>query len=421
MQHAPAGPLGHVVEQLWAPALATGSARVQIGERHQDAGWRDVERYLVLPSLDRATMLLPRQPRQATAGALMNYRGLRRLLPNAQRTLLGTLAGAGAPLPFPRLSVQVRRDAPAAVAPELPLAMLARQLALPEVFASIGVRTGANRKATLQLVDAEGAPRGFAKMAWGPASDQGVRLEAAALGDPVTSGPARTPRLLAQGSYYEHPYIVTAPLPLGCRGVRADIPAPTPQELFALCPIVRTDRCAGTGQLQDLRARVAAAPRDTDSGPVLDAAADLVAVVEEAEAEVPVTSRWHGDLTPWNSARDEDGILWCWDWESSEADAVAGMDALHWHVTVATEGGRPLGATTLTDAHQRAQSHLVAAGIPRSAHGLVTALYAATLAERACTWAVGGGGWERGWVLPHQLVDLLAAARTLVAGPVGTR
>lgn len=406
------GALQHVVEQLWAPAIAAGQARVRVGEQ-PPAGWHEAERYLVLPSVERATMLLPAGPRAVTAASLMNYRGLRRRLPNLQRTVLGRAVQAGARLPFPLLSVQVPDDV-AADAPVLPLAVLARQLGGGRLYASIGVRTGANRKATLQLVDAGGAPRGFAKLAWGPLSSAGVRREEAALRSPGT-GPARAPELLASGEYHGLPYLVTAPLPESCRGVRSAVTAPTAQELFGLCPIVRLDRFAATTQLTDLRARLSTATQDPETGPVIAAAERLLCTVAASVVPVPVTSRWHGDLTPWNTARDPDGTLWCWDWESSEPDAVAGLDALHWHVTALTEGGsRPLDGAVLQLAHRRAQSSLVAAGVPREARPLVTGVYAAALAERACDWAAQGGGWDQGWVVPAQLADLLATAERMV-------
>ena len=60
------------------------------------------------------------------------------------------------------------------------------------------------------------------------------------------------------------------------------------------------------------------------------AAHALLDALAGATDTLPVTSRWHGDLTWWNRARDDAGQLWVWDWESSEEDAVAGLDALHW-------------------------------------------------------------------------------------------
>lgn len=406
------GPLSHLVEQLWAPALATGRVRLDLGSP-PPPGWREVESYLVVPSAHRAALLLPHHPPHATAGALLNYRGLRRPATNAQRGLLGAVAQTGVPLPLPRLSLSTPTPSDPADDSLLPLAHLARRLGLDEVYTSIGIRTGANRKATLQLVDASGRPRGFAKLAWDPASSSGVRREQRALTDPAGSGSARAPRLLASGELNGWPYLVTEPLPLRSRGVRAGVPAPSPQELFGLCPLARRCRIADTGQFRALRDRVSGSSYDAAGRSVLELAADLLDAVARSDVEVPVTRRWHGDFTPWNCARDEDGSLWSWDWECSEPDAVAGLDAVHWHATTRTERGRALDGGVLHEAHVAAQGVLVAAGVPRSMHPRVTALYAATLAERACAWSTTGG-WEREFVLPHQLVDLLTAARSLV-------
>lgn len=405
------GPLGHLVEQLWAPALATGRVRLDLHE-HPGPGWREVESYVVVPSVRRATLLLPHHPRAATVGALTNYRGLRRRLPNAQRGVLGAAARAGLPLPFPRLTISTPTADDGAGAP-LFLSQLADQLGHEALFASIGVRSGANRKATLQLVDGTGAPRGFAKLGWNTATSTGVRREQEALAAARSSGGACAPRLLACGELAGRPYVVTEPLPLASRGVRADVPPPSPQELFELCPLVRRSRIAETAQFRAVRDRVSSTSYDAACGSTLELARDLLDSIGRDHVEVPVAARWHGDLTPWNCARDGVGRLWVWDWECSEADAAAGLDALHWHVTTRTEGGRALGGAVLREAHAAARGVLLAAGVPRSAHARVTALYAVTLAERACDWATAAG-WEHEFAMPHQLVDLVTSARLLV-------
>jgi hypothetical protein len=191
------------------------------------------------------------------------------------------------------------------------------------------------------------------------------------------------------------------------------VPAPSPQELFDLCPLVRRSSISGTRQFQAVRDRISGSSYDADSRPVLDRAGELLDAVARSDAEVPVTRRWHGDFTPWNCARDHDGTLWSWDWECSEPDAVAGLDALHWQVTTRTEDGQPLDGPVLRESSEAAKGVLVAAGVPRAMQSRVTALYAATLAERACAWA-STGGWEREFVLPHRLVDVLATARLLL-------
>lgn len=416
------GTLRHLVEQLWAPLHAAGDLRLHLSP-DPTPGWDDVERYLAVPSVAAARILFPAGPRPALEGALVNYRGLRPPRTNLQRAVLGRLARAGTPLPFPRVRVQLRAETGEQVRSQLPLRRLAADLGVPRLHAAIGIRTGANRKATLQLVDDEGAPAGFAKFSWDPASRAGVRAETAALVAASGQGEARTPAVLAAGDYAGSPYLVTAPLPLSVVGVRASVPPPTPQELFSLCPASRRGTVASSRQFQALQARVAGLDLGPDLGGLRAALDRVVAQIAAADDEIPLTVRWHGDLTPWNAARDADGVLWVWDWESSEPDTVAGLDALHWHVAVAQERGRPLDGAVLREAAHHALPMLTAAGLPRRSRALVSALYAATLAERACSLSTGAGGWEEGWVLPRHLDDLLRHAHHLMGerhAPSGT-
>ena len=124
-------------------------------------------------------------------------------------------------------------------------------------------------------------------------------------------------------------------------------------------------------------------------------------------------ARWHGDLTPWNCARDSSGQLWAWDWESCEVDAVAGLDALHWEFSVLRESG-PVDAISLATCLERARHHLTAAGHGRTTHGVVAAVHALTMVERAAALAAREGSWQRVWVPPAQLGRFLAEARTLL-------
>lgn len=401
-----------LVDQLWRPAVEIGAVRVVLGGR-PEPHWREVERYRVIPSASRATMLFPDRPRAAAVGAMLNHRGLRRPVPNLQRAVLGTMRYAGVSPPFTVLSVQVATRL-GSQAPALPLATLADALGTGPVYASMRVNLSSNRKPLLQVVDASGRSVGFAKFAWGPASARAVESEREALrevgGRP---GPVRAPGLLAQGDFHGHPFVVTAPIPpeslgLGSRGV-----SPTLAETFTLCPIVRVDRVRGTAQFRALSGRLRALPSLDDQG-VVGRALDLVDVIAEGACEVPIVQRWHGDLTSWNAARDGEGTLWCWDWESSEEDAVAGMDSLHWHFAERARGGDLWDGAALAHAFEQAQRAFVGAGIPRPAWGEVAGVYAATMVERACHLAAGPVGWEQGWVGPEQLQDLLRVARALV-------
>lgn len=409
------GPLAHLAEQLWGPTLRAG--RLRLSRRSPEPGWREVEHYLVLPSISRATILVPDLPSAALRGALLNYRGLRSGTTALQRSVLGAAVTTRVRMPFPRLSVQVRDDARD---DELPLGALEGILGTEALLASIGVRTGANRKATLQLVDPDGHPQGFAKLGWDGASGIGIRTETAAVEHGPHCGRVRVPRPLASGSLGGRPYLVTEPLPLDVRAVRGSVAAPSAEELAALCPRERLAPIGATGQFRALRQRLAGLASTTGTRPLVALAGEVLGALAAVPTEVPVTTRWHGDLTPWNVARDGTGTLWCWDWESSERDAVTGLDALHWHSAVRRERGDRLDAATPGAVLEDARAMLRAAALPRCCDGAVAALWAVTVAERALGLALGAVGstgteqWEDGWVRPAELAALLTGARRLL-------
>lgn len=402
----PPSQLGHLAGQLWQPWLDSGEARLTPGRsRFPTSAWSVSERYRVVPSLQRATLLVPDGPRPVTRAAFANYRRLRSRTRSWQRAVLST----GLRLPFPTLSVEV--PASSSRSP-LPLEVLAEQLGHPRLYAAVGVRTGANRKATLQLLDPEGRPAGFAKIAWDDVSAAAVQAEVHALSSLPADAAARAPRVLAAGRIAGSPYLVLEPLPLSSR--RAGERTPTAQELFALCPVTRWAPLGETEQVAELGRRLGALPALDDMLAVSHAAAMLFLTLRERDDRLPVAERWHGDLTPWNTARDATGTLWCWDWESSEPDAVAGLDAVHWHVTARTERGRRLTGETLLEAYRDALAALVAAGAAAPSRPLVAGLYAVTIAERALSLRAARGQWEQEWVTAPELLDLLETARALV-------
>jgi hypothetical protein len=317
------------------------------------------------------------------------------------------------------VAIQVRTDTRAA---SLPLVEVARAIEHDQVWAAIGVNMSANRKTTLQLVSADGAALGFAKFSWEPVSVEAVRNEAAALrAVGGRAGPARAPALLAADDYRGSPFIVSAPLPPESVGVRSGVTAPSAQELYSLLPLHRRAPVAETRQYAAVRTRLDAIPRTADNRDVLAAAAGLLEVLRDREVEVPVQSRWHGDLAAWNTARAGDGTLWLWDWESSEEDAAAGLDALHWFMSEGMEAGRRWDGAALLSALADAAPLMIAAGTPHDGRLDVTALYAATIAERACTLAAGAGGWGADWIMPPELLDLVQTARGLVDSSIAVQ
>lgn len=407
--------LALLVEQLWSPGMSEGT-RVEV-DPVADPGWHDAERYWVLPHDSRPRLLLPVAPAPVLRAAATHYRGLRRLPANLARHALGATASTGVPLSRRQLAVQVRSEADAA---SLPLATVARALDRPHLWATFGVRTGANRKATMQLLDDDARSVGYAKFGWNSTADDYVTTEVRALRE-VGGRPAamRAPGLVASFTQGGRPVVVMQPLPADVRGLRGAQQAPTSSELYALCPVERLARPGATAHLRAVGRRLdalrgGAADTRTAAGPLLDRACDLLGLLEGERTVVPVQARWHGDLTPWNCARDSAGQLWAWDWESCELDVVAGLDAVHWEYSVLRESG-PVDRIALGTCLERAGHHLAAAGHGRTTHGIVAALYALTVVERAATLAAREGGWERVWITPEQLQRLLDEGRALLA------
>ena len=397
-----------LVEQLWGGQISAGRLKVEVTGRGRstepmDASWHEVERYYVVPSTHRPTMLLPAEPRPALLGALNNYRGLRTARRQLQRRALSSAATVGG-LPCPQVSVWARTGEPDGSRAH-PLGELAAALGRQDLRAAIGVRTGANRKATLQLVDLTGDPVGFAKFAWSEQTALAVQRETAALTADDRLGSCRRPALLASGMYAGWPYLVSSPLPSTSRGVRGRVAPPSVQEFHDLAPVTGRRALSTSGQLLGLVERLEKHASAEAVGTLVKRTLRLLA--DASVADVVMSERWHGDLTPWNAARDSEDRLWCWDWESCELDAVAGLDAIHWHLSLEQEAGRPLTSAALATAVETAAPVLTGLGHPRRDMPVVAAVYVASMAERAVALSVAEGGWEAGWLTVDNLEDLV--------------
>lgn len=403
-------PLDSLVEQLWRTPVSSGAARVVV-DALPDERWQDAETYWLLPSLARPSLLIPRGTPVVTSASLRSYRTLRPPKVQFLRNALGLVARSGLPPSLHRVSVQKPVGAPAGGGPStLPLEAVTRVLGQQHLYAAIGIRLGDNRKPTLQLFDDGGRPAGYAKLAWNETSRDFILTETAALAAlEGSAGPTRSPRLLGTGSRDGFPFLITEPLPGNVRAVRGRVARPTPEELFSLCPVTRTDHIPATGHFQELSRRLRKLP-DAGEHRLRVAAQEAEGLIRARNARVPVAQRWHGDLVPWNTAREPSGALWCWDWESAEPDAVAGLDALHWTISVRREAGTGTMAGNLTAALADSAGYLAAAGLPASAHGDVAAVYALVVAERAWTLAANNGGWSSSWISQEDLLELLRTA-----------
>ena len=418
-----AAPLDHVVQQLWQGPVDSGHVRVVI-DPVPDPSWRTVESYWVLPGISSARLLVPTGSRKLTAASLRHYRRLRPWTTRLVRNVLAAAFAAGLTPGRSALHVQVQdTDDGVTAAAQLPLATISAHLRdaagqpgnSTALYCSMGIRTGDNRKPTLQLIDADGRPAGYAKLAWNSSSSEFIRTESAALAELAPlQGAMKVPELVCSGAQGGFPFLVTAPLPAGVRAVRGSVAAPNAAELYSLCPIERVGRVGSTRHFQSLMGRLSRLTEGSD-GALAASTSSLAATIQARDAALPVAARWHGDMVPWNTARDAAGQLWCWDWETAEADAVAGLDAVHWMFSVLRENRSGPVAENLRAAVHDAQQHLHAAGIRAENFPDLAGVYALVVAERAWTLATDLGSWESAWITEAELLAFVDSARAWLA------
>jgi hypothetical protein len=374
--------------------------------RNDEAGWRTVEHYLVIPSAGRAKLLVPDRPRRSTAAALLSYQGLRPRPIRLARLAAGTAARLGAAPAGGNLLLQVRVGAPA---PSTPLTVSAEAVARPKATAAVGVREGANAKATLQLFDPE--PVGFAKFAWEQQSARFVEVERSTLEEMAGhTGPVRVPAVLAAGDWYGHPFLVTEPLAADVRRLGAG-DGPTAGELLALAPIVRTGLPKDTSHLRGLAGRLRGAygPRD-----LVGEALALLDRVESIAEPVPVVARWHGDLVPWNVARDGGGTLWVWDWETAEPDAVIGLDAVHWTLHAPRRVTPELMARRVAERLPWLRRTVADMGADDRVAAVSVAVHALAMVDRGMALAGARGGWDSVLVGPEALRGMVRVGMRVI-------
>lgn len=405
--------LQDVVRYLWGRAIDTGDYRVVDPVQCPAVpGWRTLRVFDVIGPSARPALLVERGRPGDVARSLVAYRRLRTWKPQAARLALAATARAGIPLPGRSLQLQ-RREA-ADPSPVEPLSAVAAELDR-RFNALVGIRRGANAKATAQLFASGGEPLGYAKVAWNALTEGYVRTEAhrlAALAG--RAGSVHTPRLAAVGEALGMSFLVSEPLPAGVGRLRhaEDL---TLADLCGIAPVVRAARPGATAQLEQLTGRLAGGRDDPVLARVWGPLADLADRLGSSRVELPVAAYDHGDLVPWNAARNRDGAIWVWDWESSQEDTVAGTDVVHWFVH-AVHGPAPQDlAAAIADAGHRAAPALRALGMGTVESRLAVAVYVLISAERACSLARQHGGWSRNRVSVDTVLELTRLGRELVS------
>ncbi|GAA3914819.1 hypothetical protein Aau02nite_42000 [Amorphoplanes auranticolor] len=374
----------------WVTRAIFGDPRLRVTVGDDPAA---TVRYAVIPSLDHARFLLPLASRKVTAASLLAYNALRPPKVRAGRAAVGLLARVGALglTRAPVLSVH---------APERELLLssfLADQLGQAELHAAIGIRPpDPHHKPTLQLFDADGRPRGYAKIGWNDGTRAMVRAEAATLTElPAGNGFPPAPRLILHTRWNGREIAVIEPMP---RRVRR-ISKPDTPRLDAMLAVARWGSPATAAQpvtalLAGWRARAEGAdPR-------------IHAVIDKLDPELTLEfGHWHGDWVPWNMARHQGGLL-VWDWENSAPGVPIGFDLAHqaFQTTLSTRG-RPAAecAAAVDEALRRHGAALGLADPVRQR--FVADAYLVELWLRTYELSGGGAGWNP--KLHPALLDIL--------------
>ncbi|TDD90183.1 hypothetical protein E1293_03900 [Actinomadura darangshiensis] len=409
-------PLRELIVRLWgepgpdAPVLATLDAL--------PGGYRPVETYAVVPSPANARFLVPIAGRAAAAATLTCYNRLRSGQVRATRRALGAgfRTGLAQRLLKHRLTVGVRSDIPAEQAADHLLGEhLRRVLDVPEIVFGLGVRPiDPNGKPTLQVFSGDGAPLGYAKIGWSPATKEMAATEASAVEAVATAlaaadGPSpRVPALLHHGPWRDLLITVTAPLPARVTGHGEPDSPPEPGYALAVADTVSAgwERLTDMAFWRRMRDEVAAMGEEPDLADAMTAAMDGL---EERHAELKLRiGRWHGDWVPWNVGH-HGGELHVFDWEHSAPDAPVGLDLLHWRFQVALVlRGASLG-TAVEAVESAAQTELDAYGVAAEARELLARLYLLEMFTRTHRLKRGGGGWNP--ALFPAMLDVLARWR----------
>ena len=356
---------GREPDVTWAPA----------GEL--PAGFERAERYAVLPCGGGRTLTVSLAARPGTAAALTAYNALRSPGRRLPRELVSAGLRTGMAQPFLRKRLDVGsaigatlEQRTALIASEHFVGLFGRA---PLVIAFDGGR-GPYRKPVLQVFAANGRPLGHVKIGWNPWTREALHREAAAL-RACALRPIRlvVPTVLDQSSWNGLDLLVTEPLPGGARRLTGRPRLPEIDVLREINALSRAFRggLASSPWWRRLRERISGVTDPFTRGRL----ASFADAIASSWGAVPLDfATWHGDLVPWNLAR-QGGRLHAWDWESSAPDAPVGFDALHFYLQLAFVARRRPLEESARLARRDADLVLEALGLPPGVVRLVACLH----------------------------------------------
>lgn len=368
----------------WACRLLWGGNDAVRVRRGGDlpAGFRPVEAYLPLPRAENPRVLVPLGSRRAASAALARNHDATSRKSRAVKAALavGLRVGVAQRLLPDRIDVAVARgldgdDLRSALLTEHLRAVFNRR---DLVMAVILGTPRLNRKPVLQVLSEAGEVLGYVKAAWNDLTRNLVRNEAAVLGDLASDqrNSFRAPTLMYHGAWGSLELLAASPLPHTVKPQEAQVfepPLPVITEIARMWS-TREARLADSPYWAGVRERLAARAGAVSASGGSDPLTPVVDHIEARYGDVPLRfGAWHGDFTPWNMARLDDGIF-VWDWERA-APAPVGLDLLHFlfQSVCRFEGRNPDRSVEIC--RERTPGLLPLLDVPRNAEDALWSLY----------------------------------------------
>jgi hypothetical protein len=275
------------------------------------------EVYLSRPSAAEPHLLIPLASPVVAKAALHRYHDNRTI----KERLIGVAAQTVARLGFLERGPGDRVE----LEPFAMIQQLARVLSEPNLVCAITIGPPRrNRKPVVQLLRPNGETVGFAKVGWSPFTQELISNEGYWLKQVRGKMPKgfvapdvlfQGPVLSSGGAATDSTVVVTGPLETS--------PFSRRREPLELGQIAELARCLGS---QD--EKVSDLPQVQAALESVDQLVSVKALLARHGDVVIETGIWHGDLTPWNTATNLDGLS-VWDWEFAGGHRPIGFDAMH--------------------------------------------------------------------------------------------
>lgn len=342
------------------------------------AGTGPDEAYLSRPSAAEPHLLVPLGSAAVASAALHRYHDNRSLKERFVGIAAQTVARLGQLERGPGQRVDLE--------PFAMIQQLARVLNEPNLNGAITIGPPRrNRKPVVQLLRPNGETVGFAKVAWSTFTKELIANEGFWLKQVDGKMPKgliapkvlfEGPVLTASGSATESTVLVTGPLETSPFSRRR-----SPLELGTIAELAR---CVGS---QDSYVRDLPQVKEAASNAVGDLVPVRTIIERHGDTRLE-TAMWHGDLTPWNTATNLDGMS-IWDWEFAGAHRPVGFDAMHIRfetIRRASPSNEKAAVRTIV-----AETAKIVSGLGQSTEAMID-LYLLDLLAREVRLA--GEGWE---------------------------